>query len=137
MGSLISGILGGGQSDAQAGQTAALQQSRAGAQAYRPEAMQARLNLLNKASGAYQGMNNAMETMYGGRGPKVGGGEFAKNAPELPHAAPTFGGHPLPQQPQSPPMGSEGPPGAGQQRPQERPILSQVFDPAGIFRGLF
>lgn len=104
MGSLISGFLGGGQSDAQAGQTAALQQARDAAHQYRPEAMQARLNLLNKASGAYQGMNNALETMYGGRGGgKVGGGFAEHGAPQPPDGRlPTFGGHPMPQQPQGP-----------------------------------
>ena len=119
MGSMLSGLLGGGQSDAQAGQTAALQQARDAAHQYRPEAMQARLNLLNKASGAYQGMNNAMETMYGGRGPKVGG---PSNAPpqQEPVRQPTFGGNPVPQQRQSKPSGGG----------------FSLLDPLGIFGGL-
>ena len=128
MGSMISGLLGGGQSDAQAGQTAALQRAAQSAQAYRPEAMQARLNLLNKATGAYQGMNNALETMYGGRGGgKVGGG-FSGHAPENPHGLPppTFGGHQVPQQPQ-------------QQQPGRQAMGGfnpmSLLDPAGIFGG--
>lgn len=130
MGSMLSGLLGGGQSDAQAGQTAALQQARDAAHAYRPEAMQARLNLLNKASGAYQGMNNALETMYGGRGGgKVGGGFAEHAAPQPPDGRlPTFGGHPMPQQPQ------------GAQQPQGRQPMGgfnpmSILDPAGIFGG--
>lgn len=129
MGSLISGILGGGQSDAQAGQTAALRQAAENAQAYRPEAMQARLNLLNKASGAYQGMNNALETMYGGRG-KVGGAfrDAADKSTAQPSEAlkGTFGGHQIPQQPmpQQPP-----------QRPQQQGSSFSLLDPLGIFNG--
>ena len=135
MGSFISGLFGGGQSDAQAGQTAALQEARDAAHAYRPEAMQARLNLLSKASGAYQGMNNALETMYGGRRAPLDG-KLAERPEGLDGRMPTtFGGHPMPQQPQQPPgqppTAPAGPQGAS------RPILSTVFDPAGIFKGLF
>lgn len=131
MGSMISGLFGGGQSDAQAGQTAALQQASDNAQAYRPEAMQARLNLLSKASGAYQGMNNALETMYGGRGGgKVGGG-FAERPGQPPRGInPTFGGHQVPQQPQQPP--TQG----GPMRPEPRGFdPMSILDPAGIFGG--
>ena len=127
MGSMISGLLGGGQSDAQAGQTAALQQARDAAAAYRPEAMQARLNLLNKASGAYQGMNNALETMYGGRGPKAGVGSPA-GMPQQ-----TFGGMQLPQQP----FHQEGRPttGPGAEAPIDRGGFNPIalFDPANVF----
>lgn len=129
MGSLISGILGGGQSDAQAGQTAALRQAAENAQAYRPEAMQARLNLLNKATGAYQGMNNALETMYGGRG-KVGGAfrDAADKSTAQPSEAlkGTFGGHQIPQQP----MPQQGP-----QRSQQQGSSFSLLDPLGIFNG--
>jgi hypothetical protein len=132
MGSILSGILGGGQSDAQAGQSAALQQARDAAHAYRPEAMQARLNLLNKASGAYQGMNNAMETMYGGRGPKVGNGGVG-GAPQGPtEATPTFGGHPVPQQPQQSPMPQQS---QGHQRQLAPGSAPGGWDPFGIFGG--
>lgn len=130
MGSLISGILGGGQSDAQAGQTAALRQAAENAQAYRPEAMQARLNLLNKATGAYQGMNNALETMYGGRGPKVGGASAFQDAASKTTAQPsealkgTFGGHQIPQQPM---------PQQPQQRHQQHTTTTSILDPLGIF----
>lgn len=66
MGGMISGILGGGNSQAQAAQQEELAKARAAMQWYRPEAMQARINLFNNASSAYQGANNALETMYGG-----------------------------------------------------------------------
>ena len=130
MGGLLSGILGGGDSGAQAAQQAALQQSRDAAHTYRPEAMQARLNLLNKASGAYQGMNNALETMYGGRGPKVGGrSEFATHDPGAGGKFPnTFGGHQLPQQPMAQqPMPQRGP------QPQQH--TTSLLDPLGLFGG--
>jgi hypothetical protein len=131
MGSLISSIFGGGESEGQAGQMAAMQQSRDAAHAYRPEAMQARLNLLSKASGAYQGMNNALETMYGGRGPKVGGGPQGGIPPQ-----PTFGGHALPQG--GGPMFPEGRPTTG---PGSQPTPGgeqgfnpmMLLDPANIF----
>lgn len=117
----MGGLFGGGQSDGQQAQTAALRQASEAARAYRPEAMQARLNLLSKASNAYQGMNNAMETMYGGRSPRVGTGGM-DSAPQNPHGltgSGTFGGHPMPQQP-------------AQQRMQGFDPMS-ILDPAGIF----
>jgi len=131
MGSAISGLLGGGQSDAQAGQLAALQQARDAAAAYRPEAMQARLNLLSKASGAYQGMNNALETMYGGRN-KING--VGPNTPQMPGQPQSFAGIPMPQQP----FHQEGRPttGPGSQtvdRGGFNPMA--IFDPAGVFGG--
>ena len=125
MGSLLSGILGGGQSDAQAGQTAALRQAADDAQAYRPEAMQARLNLQNKATGAFQGMNNALETMYGGRGsvgqPYKDAAEGSTSRPDL-SAKATFGGHQVPQQPMP-----------QQPRQPAHQTTTSLLDPLGIF----
>lgn len=71
MGGLLSGILGGGNSAGQQQQQQALQASRADIQAYRPEAMQARLNALGNMTSALQGGNNALETLWGAP-PKVG-----------------------------------------------------------------
>lgn len=129
MGSLLSGILGGGQSEAQAGQTAALRQAAENAQAYRPEAMQARLNLLNKATGAYQGMNNALETMYGGRG-KVGQPyrDAASQGTQRPDVKATFGGHQVPQGPMPPQPQAQQP-----QQPHQRGF--NILDPLNIFGG--
>lgn len=86
MGGLISGILGGGSSPGQEAQMAGLRQSKEGIDRYRPESMQAYLNLLSNASKAYQPMNNALETMYGGRGPKPStiGDAMPANAPQAP-----------------------------------------------------
>lgn len=140
MGGLVSGILGGGESPGQAGQQAALQASREDIQAYRPEAMQARLNALSNMSTAYQGANNALETMYGGAagpGPtglgKLGGG-FQKK----------FMGHDLPEQAASAGMPSiGGSPGQPKGRPQIgqgngwEDTAAMAVDPLGIFRGFF
>jgi len=65
MGSILGGIFGGGSTPAQAGQQAAIKATQHDLAAYRPEAMQARLNALSNASTAYQGMNNALETLWG------------------------------------------------------------------------
>lgn len=124
MGGLISGILGGGQSAGQQAQQQGLQQSRAGLHAYRPEMMQAHLNLLSNASKAYQPMNNALETMYGGRptgGPPTLGDYKPQGAP-MPPPMPQ-GGPPPQGAPQGRPGGS-GPPNAGQ----------FLMDPLGLFR---
>jgi hypothetical protein len=128
MGGIISGILGGGSSPGQEAQMEGLKQSRAGIQRYRPEIMQAHLNLLSNASKAYQPMNNALETMYGGRGPKPSqpapgpqGGPPAGGA--APNQPPRFMGHDVP--PQGQPTGG----------PYDQ--IYNFLDPAGIFKGFF
>lgn len=65
MGSMISGLLGGGSSPGQQQQMQALQASRGDIQQLRPELMQAKLNALANATSAYQGSNNALETLWG------------------------------------------------------------------------
>ncbi len=69
MGGLITGLFGGlgGNSAAQEAQQRELAAARQNIQAYRPEAMQARLNAFQTGASAYQGANNALETLYGGR----------------------------------------------------------------------
>lgn len=134
MGGLISGILGGGNSGAQEAQMAELQKARQAIQQYRPEAMQARLNALSNISTAYQPMNNAMETMYGGR-PAPG--------PLKPKDGQKFMGHEMPNDTGSPPGAPSPQPSAQRGRP---PIgqgngwedsAAMLVDPIGIFRGLF
>lgn len=121
MGGMLSGLLGGGSSQGQQAQMAGLQQSREGIQRYRPEAMQAHLNLLSNASKAYQPMNNALETMYGGRGPKP---------PTIGDAPPGgFGPAPMPQQPQQPQPMPQPPRQSG-----GFDAGSFILDPLGIFR---
>lgn len=127
MGGLLSGILGGGESPGQQAQMAGLQQSREGIERYRPEAMQAHLNLLSNASKAYQPMNNALETMYGGRGtnkpPTIGdykpmGGPMGGMSPQ---------GPPGPQGPPQGRPGAQGGFGAGD-------LPGFLLDPLGLFR---
>ncbi len=134
MGGMISGLLGGGESGAQAAQQAELAKARQAIQDYRPEAMQARLNLFNNASTAYQGANNALETMYGGRsGPKptglaaLAGGGVAAKKPEV------VMGHEMPQQPMP---GQKPRPKIGEGNGWED-TAAQFIDPIGIFRGFF
>ncbi len=148
MGGMISGILGGGESDGQAAQMAALKEAQANIQAYRPEAAQARLNALSNMSTAYQGANNALETMYGGHGPKMGpvgvdklgaGGFQTKPKGEK------FMGHDLPEQAAQAGMPQVGGPAGSPQggRPQIgqgngwEDSAAMMVDPLGIFRGLF
>ncbi len=120
MGGLISGILGGGSSGGQQQQMQALKASREDIQRYRPEAMQARLNALNNMTSAFQGANNALETLWGDPNAKpqaVGG---------LTAAPRRMMGHELPQQ--QPP-----------QQPQQSPQKPQgmmgfnPLDPLGLF----
>jgi hypothetical protein len=116
MGGLISGILGGGESAGQQQQMQALKASREDLQAYRPEAMQARLNALNNMTSAFQGGNNALETLWGdpnAKAPGVGG---------LTRAPQRMMGHDLPQQPIQP----------QQARPQGMMGFNPI-DPLGIF----
>ena len=129
MGGLISGILGGGSSPGQEAQMAGIQRSREDINRYRPELMQAYSNLLSNASAAYQPMNNALETMYGGRpGPKMGKESFKSDQGTGPgRAVGRFMGHDLPSQPQAPSQGSSG-------GNSSDPLYS-LLDPANIFGG--
>lgn len=118
MGGLISGIFGGGSSPGQEKQMAALRASREDIQRYRPEAMQARLNALNNMTSAFQGTNNALETLWGdpnAKPPGVGG---------LTRGPQRMLGHDLPQQASPAPQ------------PQQKPQGMMGFnplDPLGIF----
>ncbi len=128
MGGLISGLLGGGSSPGQEQQMNALKASRSDIQAYRPEAMQARLNALRAMTDAYGGANNALETLWGAP-PGQGVGARAKGpARQVPQR---MFGHEMPQQPMPQPSrsGLDNPPpinGDGDFNP---------LDPLGLFRG--
>lgn len=74
MGSLVSGIFGGGSSPGQQAQMNAIHGSVGDYQTYRQEMAQALLNTLNTANSAYQGANNALETAWGAPTPKTGWG---------------------------------------------------------------
>jgi hypothetical protein len=118
MGGLISGILGGGNSSGQEQQMQALKASRGDIQAYRPEAMQARLNALRNMTDAYGGGQNALETLWGApQQPQTG---LRGNLQAMPRR---MMGHDLPQQmPQLP------------QQPQDVPDeAAGFFDPLNIF----
>lgn len=116
MGGLISGLLGGGSSDGQQQQMQALKASREDIQRYRPEAMQARLNALNNMTSAFQGSNNALETLWGDPNAQ-------KPAPQAPQR---MMGHDLPQEmPYQGPM--QGPPQGDQ------PGGFNLLDPLGVF----
>jgi hypothetical protein len=116
MGGLISGLLGGGSSPGQDQQMGALKAARGDIQAYRPEAMQARLNALNNMTSAFQGGNNALETLWGD-----------PNAPKSTGAPPPqrMMGHDLPQET----------PYQGPMSPQPSPQGGgfNLLDPLGIF----
>ncbi len=153
MGGLISGILGGGNSGAQEAQLAEMAKAREAIQGYRPEAMNARINALRNASGAYQGANNALETMYGGSpSPKPTGLAGMKDTfGKLQDSGPKrFMGHDLPQgmhpsqgpMPGATPTGGPGAPGGQPGRPQHlgdgnrwEDQAAMMIDPLGIFRG--
>lgn len=125
MGSLISGILGGGSSPGQEGQMQALRASRNDIQRLRPELMQAKLHALKNMTDSYRGTNNALETLWGDPN--------AKPSPVgVPQPQRMFG-HDMPQGP----MPQPGPPQPEQRGQPPRPAMSQFFDPAGIFKGIF
>jgi hypothetical protein len=118
MGSLISGLFGGGSSPGQDAQMGALKASRDDIQRYRPEAMQARINALNNMTSSFQGANNALETLWGD-----------PNAPKSTGAPPPqrMMGHDLPQEmPYQ--QGPMSPPPQSQQGGGFNPL-----DPLGIF----
>ncbi len=123
MGSMISGILGGGQSPGQQAQMQGIQASREDIQRYRPEAMQAALNAFAQASSAYQPMNNMLETMYGGGGGAKPPPDF-RNFKPMPRTAPPQGAAP-PAQPGRP---------QGRPDPYNNNVGLQLLDPAGIFK---
>ncbi len=118
MGGLISGLLGGGNSDGQQQQMQALKASREDIQRYRPEAMQARLNALNNMTSAFQGANNALETLWGDPNAKIGGPPQGGRPPQR------MMGHDLPQQQPMPQPG-----------PQQQGGGFNLLDPLGIFGG--
>lgn len=137
MGGLISGILGGGSSAGQEAQLAEMAKAREAIQQYRPEAMNARINAMKNAQGAYQGANNALETMYGGgSGPSLS--PTAKIEGALAGTRPKrFMGHDLPTAPMAPTPGV-----GGQPRPQGHPgkpppdaadAAFMMLDPLNIF----
>ncbi len=125
MGGLISGLLGGGSSPGQEQQMNAIKASRGDIQAYRPEAMQARLNALSSMTGAYGGAQNALETLWGAPQTGQNVGRQLRLPPKR------MLGHDLPQRP---------PP---QQNPypgkNSAPVNSEgdfnLLDPLGIFGG--
>lgn len=123
MGGLISGLLGGGSSPGQDQQMGALKAARGDIQAYRPEAMQARLNALGNMTSAFQGANNALETLWGA--PQ----QPRERSMQLPQRQPRrMMGHDLPQQPMNP----------GPAPQPQRSQLSSNFnplDPLGLFGG--
>jgi hypothetical protein len=145
MGGIISGIFGGGSSPGQDAQMQGLKASREDIQAYRPEAMQARLNLLSDASSPYQGANNALETMYGGAPPPGVGGFGASSGSRrlLGHDLPmAYGKGDQGAQAGAQEGAQDGAPHAPQ-RPQIgqgsswEDTAAQLIDPGGIFRRFF
>lgn len=149
MGGMISGLLGGGSSAGQEAQMAEMAKAREAIQQYRPEAMNARLNALRNASGAYQGANNALETMYGGGGggPSLGPvaamkgklGAAQVNSPrrfmghDLPSMHPSQGAMPGP----TGPTGQPGPqrPRQPGQSPDAAEAAFMLMDPLNLFGG--
>lgn len=130
MGSMLSGLFGGGSSPGQQQQTQAIKASRADIQRLRPELMQAKLNALRSATEAYQGTNNALETLWGDPNAKPMG------APQR------MMGHDLPQGPSiGLAMGKAIGQGSGfGPRPQRAPSpvqqgISFALDPLNLFKG--
>jgi len=131
MGSILSGITGGGSSPGQDAQMQGLKATQQDLQSYRPEAMQARLNLLSNASAPYQGMNNALETLWGApQTPQQGIGQLRGSYGPSPQR---MMGHDMPRQELPPPqhVGSD-PNYVGQQGPD---MMDQFLDPLNIFGG--
>ncbi len=121
MGSIISGIFGGGESAGQQQQMQALRASRDDIQRYRPEAMQARLNALNNMTAAFQGANNALETLWGDPSAKPAGVGGLTRRPQR------MLGHDLPQPYASAPQ--QAPP----QQQSQGMMGFNPLDPLGIF----
>jgi hypothetical protein len=134
MGGILDGILGGGsKSDSQEAQLKAMENSARQLQQYRQEAMQGRMNVMNQAAGAYQGANNALQTMYGGRkdpnpamvGESVGGKFGRQPGAPQPEVSPMA--NPVAGNPQAPPQAQGGGVGFGD-------VIGTVLDPLGFFR---
>lgn len=129
MGSILSGIMGGGSSPGQQAQMQGLKATQQDLQSYRPEAMQARLNLLSNASAPYQGMNNALETLWGApQASPQGLGQLRS----MGTSGSRVMGHDLPQQLGPPQMVGSDP---RYTRPSEPDPVSQVLDPLNLFGG--
>jgi hypothetical protein len=123
----------GGNSQAQEAQQRELAEARRAIQQYRPEAMQARINAFNNASSSYQGANNALQTMYGGRPPAQTPGQRigAQFTPQraMGHEIPESAYAPRPEQQQRRPRLGEG--------NGWEDTAAVMIDPAGIFRSWF
>lgn len=137
MGGIVSGIFGGGEkSDSQEAQLAAMRNSAKGLDQYRPEAMQARMNVMNQAAGAYQGANNALETMYGGRSkapPGMISQDWSNHLAYKPNAPSGYSGYDPVRAAATSPMAN---PSAGNPQYQGKStgqIIQTVLDPLGIF----
>lgn len=130
MGSILSGVMGGGSSPGQDAQMQGLKATQGDLQSYRPEAMQGRLNLLSNASVPYQGMNNALETLWGAP-PVKAGGPMEQNRATYGSLPPRVLGHDLPQGQLPPPQHVGSDPNYGGSR--EPDMVSQFMDPLNIF----
>lgn len=130
MGGIIGGIFGGGNSGAQQEQQASLARAQDAYQAYRPEAMQSRLNALSNISTAYQGANNALETMYGAP-PKAEPSQFVAGGKlSIPRSDFQAAPQELPPPPGPPPNGrAQGTDWIG--------LAEGILDPGGFLRGMF
>ncbi len=130
MGSILSGVLGGGSSAGQDAQMQGLHAARADIQKYRPEAMQAALNAMSNASSGYQGANNALETLWGtpSSPPSVGQQLSSKDNGYGPTPQRMMG-HDLPQQ--GPDVGTD----PRYVAPRGNPQSGKLWDPFGILGG--
>jgi hypothetical protein len=127
MGSIVSGMMGGGSSPGQEAQMQAVKQGGQDYQNYRPQAMQARLNMLGSAMLPFQGANNMLETLWGDPNQK-------------PARKPlTWGGHqpatPMGQQAQQ--MQSQPQKGYGDDPASNFLDPLGIFAPGGLVGGLF
>lgn len=135
MGSILGGLLGGGSSPGQEAQMNAIHGSVQDYQTYRQEAAQALLNTLNQANSAYQGTNNALETLYGQPTQKQGNGLPSFGAP-LQRAQATAQPSPSPSRTIGSAAAGFASPMNNAQRHREDPVqtaVGAVFDPAGLF----
>lgn len=137
MGSILGGIMGGGSSPGQDAQMQGLKATQQDLQAYRPEAMQSRLNALSNMSTAYQGANNALETLWGAPqgGPQTAAQKLNGGFGPPPQR---MMGHEMPQGAFPGPMTSQqasAAEGHYTKKPQEYDPVSQLMDPLNIFGG--
>jgi hypothetical protein len=131
MGSILGGILGGGSSPGQDAQMQGLKASQADLQAYRPEAMQARLNALSNMSTAYQGANNALQTLWGAPPSNLP----ADRLQGMGSIGPTMMGHPMPSPGPSQGTSPQAVATGGSHFADEYDPVMRLLDPAGIFGG--